>query len=207
MKITPLFSMLAIIPAISPAQTLSFGVQGGAPVQTSLTSGGSSSIPFAVGPTIGLRLSSSLSLETGLLYNRLGKSTDNGVFLFPTESVTLLNERWRGNAIEVPLLLKYYFLNPGRTWRPFLAGGPALRRTSLELSRQTSILSPNPLILATDNQSNSVHWNLDPEAAAGVSFRAGRAHIEPQVRYSYWGAGKNSVIRKNQVSFLFGLRF
>jgi hypothetical protein len=40
-----------------------------------------------------------------------------------------------------------------------------------------------------------------------VDAGVGRMHIEPEVRYSYWNAGKTDVVRKNQVNFLLGIRF
>ena len=68
----------------------------------------------------------------------------------------------------------------------------------------TSSVTVNP---GTSFETKTVKWNADPTAAAGVDFRVGRIHIEPEIRYSYWGAGKHTLVDKNQVQFLFGIRF
>jgi hypothetical protein len=56
-------------------------------------------------------------------------------------------------------------------------------------------------------RNDAVHWNVDPTFGAGIDFKTGRFHLEPEVRYSYWGAGKNSAVRKNQVGVQLGFRF
>jgi hypothetical protein len=48
---------------------------------------------------------------------------------------------------------------------------------------------------------------VDPAAGLGVDFRAGRFHLEPEARYSYWSAGEHGRIRKNQVTLMLGFRF
>lgn len=53
----------------------------------------------------------------------------------------------------------------------------------------------------------SAEWNVNPTVSVGIDARAGRAHIEPEVRYSYWNAGKLGMVRKNQANFLVGLQF
>jgi hypothetical protein len=150
---------------------------------------------------------SGFSVESGVLFYRLGDRTESFGFPTPQSGFTFGTEQRRGKALEIPVLLKYHFLSQRRTWRPFLSAGPAVRRTSLDFAQFTSVFGttePNPYRpIAT----HTVKWNVDPVVSAGVAFRAGKITIEPQARYSYWSAGKDSVVRKNQVQFLFGLRF
>lgn len=146
--------------------------------------------------------SSNLSLETGVLFHRLGAAQRH--FAFPSNDGTLVrgSDEWKARAIELPFLLKYRFLDRTRTWRPFLSAGPTVRRTNIDYFGFRLGEAEAPL-----RGSETVKWKIDPAAGAGVSFRSGRVHIEPEVRYSYWGAGKHQVVRQNQVHFLFGLRF
>jgi len=199
--------MLMMLPMAASAQLLTFGVQGGVPAQQPIAR--TDNMPFAIGPTLGVRISSGLSLESGLLYHRIGRGSQTGVFLYPENSITLTSEGWRGHALAVPFLAKYRFRSERSALRPFVTAGPTLRRTTIETSQATSILGgsslsnlgPNPLI------GSATKWNLDPTFGVGADFRTGRFHTEPMVRYSYWGAGKNWLVRKNQVDFLLGFRF
>ena len=195
-----------LLPLTASAQLLTFGVQGGVPAQPPL--GRTELMPFVLGPSVNVRVFSGLSLETGVLYHRSGRGYDNFVFLYPENAITLGSETWHGSALEVPVLAKYRFLSERAGWRPFLSAGPTVRRTSVTTSRANSILSGSQLgnssaVLNT----KTTQWNVDPAAGVGVDFRTGRFHIEPEARYSYWGAGKTGRWRKNQVNFLLGFRF
>jgi hypothetical protein len=190
------------------AQLFTFGAIGGAPAQTPL--GKSNDMPFVVGPTVTIRAVSRLSVETGLLYYRLGEREDNYAFQYPENTFTLIWEHQRGKTIELPFLAKYAILNENRRWQPFVSAGPAVRRTWTDSSRFTSVLSGGPMNnsgIEPRVDSESVKWKVDPVVGVGVTLRAGRLHMEPQVRYSYWGAGKNSNVLKNQVHILLGFRF
>jgi hypothetical protein len=157
-----------------------------------------------------IRALSRLSVESGVLYYGLGEREDNYTFLYPENAVTLGWERRRGNAIELPFLVKYSLLGEGRRWQPFVLAGPAVRRTSIDYQRISSVLSGvewNASLAEPRVDDESVKWKVDPVVGVGVSLRAGRFRMEPQVRYSYWSAGKNSAILKNQVHILLGFRF
>ena len=197
-----------LLPTAGSAQLLTFGFQGGAPAQVPLGRT-TVSMPFVLGPTLTVRLFSSLSLESGLLFYRLGEARENYAFRYPENSVTTGSNQWRGLTIEIPFLLKHRFLSEGRVWQPFVSAGPTIRRTSMDFTGLRSTLSgsqlDSPSVIEPVTKGASTNWNVDPAAAAGISFRAGRFRLEPEVRYSYWGAGKNTLVRKNQVHFL--LRF
>jgi hypothetical protein len=197
----------ALLPLMASAQLLTFGVRGGAPAET--PRGQTDKMPFVFGPTVNIRIASGLSLESGLLYRRLGRGFDSYAILYPENAVTLGYETWRGRALELPFLAKYRFRNGRAGWRPFLSAGPTVRRTSITTDRANTVISAGQFTTggAPLFNTKSTHWNVDPTVGVGVDFRVGRLHLEPEVRYSYWGASKNTGVRKNQVDFLFGFRF
>ena len=167
-------------------------------------------MPFALGPSLNIRLMPRISLETGVTFYRLGRQENTSSFLYPENSLTLLSSFTRGRALEIPILGKFYFRGESKGWRPFITAGVAVRRSSLTSSFATSVISGNPLgpaAGASQVTRKTVFWDADPSAGAGIDFKAGRIHFEPQVRYSYWDAGNNSLIRKNQAFFLLGIRF
>ena len=202
---------LALLPLAASAQLFHFGVQGGVPIET--PRGSTDKMPFVLGPSVDIRVFAGLSLETGVLYHRLGRGFDSFAFLYPQNTVTLGFETWRGSALEVPLLGKFRFLRERSCWRPFLSAGPTVRRTSVSTSTASTIISGGISSSLSSPSSTPVlttgttQWNVDPTIGAGVSFRTGRLHIEPELRYSYWGAGKTGQVRKNQVNVLLGFRF
>src|SRR5580704_30970 len=130
-----LFSMrlciltFALFPLTVAAQLFNFGVQGGVPAQPPL--GQSDNIPFVLGPSVDIRALPWLSVETGVLYNRIGRSSDNFAFLYPENAVTLGYATSRATALELPLLAKFRFRSERSAWRPFLSAGPTVRRTSI----------------------------------------------------------------------------
>lgn len=209
MKILQVIVLSVILSTVGRAQLLTLGLQGGVPAQTSLERS-NTKMPFVLGPTVTLKLFSNLSLESGVLFHCFGESRDTFGFQYPEGGFTMGSNEWRAKAIELPFLLKYRFLSESRGWQPFLTAGPTVRRTSIDFTGFHTAWSGNPLNPSEHQPietNNSTKWNVDPAVGAGVSFRSGRLRIEPEVRYSYWGAGKHTVIRQNQVHFLFGLRF
>jgi Outer membrane protein beta-barrel domain len=196
---------LAALPLTASAQLLTFGVQGGVPRQTPL--GRTDKMPFVVGPSVDIHIIRGLSLETGFLYQRLGGGYYNFVF-GPANAITFGSATSRGSALELPFFAKYRFLNEQRRWRPFLLVGPSVRRTSIKTENiQYTTASGSSGGASNAVNTKSTHWNVDPTVGVGIDARVGRAHIEPEVRYSYWTAGKTDMVRKNQVNFLVGLRF
>lgn len=198
---------LIFLSLTASAQVVEFGVQGGVPTQPPL--GRTDNMPFILGPTVDVRIFSGLSLETGVLWRWLGRASDNFAFQYPKDAVTVGAQTSRGSALDVPLLAKYHFLSERGNWRPFLSVGPTVRRTSITTKFATSVLGNSalaaPSLLPFDTKT--VEWHLDPTIGAGVTARVGRFHLEPELRYSYWGAGKSGPAQKNQVDFMLGFRF
>jgi len=65
------------------AQLLTFGATGGFSTQTPLAGTGDRT-PFVLGPTVNIRILSHLSLETGVLFTRMGRSTQDSIFIINT---------------------------------------------------------------------------------------------------------------------------
>ena len=198
----------ALLPLTASAQLLTFGVQGGVPAQTPLGRT-NNKMPVVLGPTVDIHLVSGLSFSTGVLFSRTGNRSDNGVFLFPENSVTLTYGSTKSLSVEVPLLARYEFFTRRHSWRPFVTAGPSIRHTTIEENNLATVFSGSRLDVSGPQPGlrKTLRWNVDPAAGFGVDVRTGRFHLEPQVRYSYWGAGKNTILRKNQVNFLLGFRF
>ena len=203
-----LMLLLTVLPVIAPAQLFTFGVKGGVPAQTPLGQT-DSRMPFVLGPTVEAQILPRLSLESGVLFHRMGQQSNLGVILFPQNQVTLFPSRERARALEFPFLVKYRLLSDRRVVRPFVEAGPAVRRVSLAAEQSSSTFSATSLRRVVSQpvvNTKTVKWSVDPVFGTGVDFKTGRFHLEPEARYSYWRAGKNSSVRKNQVGFLLGFR-
>jgi hypothetical protein len=209
MKSAYLLFLSIAVPVMAQTQRLSFGVQGGMPVQTPLGQT-DDQMPFAVGPIVNIRILPRLSLETGVLFHRMGQDQATGAFLYPQDAISLTHSQQRAHAVEVPVLAKYYVLPGRRPWRPFISLGPTFRRTSLDSQYESTIFSGsslNTLPVFPGLNTKRVDWHVDPVLGVGVDVRTGRFHLAPEVRYSYWGAGVNMPVRKNQIDCLLGFRF
>lgn len=209
MKQRSILCLYLLLPLFTAtAQTLSFGVQGGVPFKPPLGQT-TDKMPFVLGPTAEVSLWRGLSFSTGILFSRAGQRQDLYWYFRPDGNVATGFTTYRSNAVEVPLLAKYRFLSNTRNIRPFLSLGATVRRTSIHSTELTSVFGSTPIqpIDHSSAERETVKWNADPTAAAGIDFKAGRIHIEPEIRYSYWGSGKHTLVEKNQVQFLFGIRF
>jgi hypothetical protein len=197
------------MPAMAQTQLFTFGVKGGIPAETPLGQT-ANSMPFVLGPTVNVRVYSQLSIETGVLFHRLGQDANTGGFQYPANSFTLVFSSQSARAVEIPILAKFHVLGERHAWRPFVTLGPTIRRTSFDSHYSSTIFSGVSLTTASVNAGpnlNRVDWRVDPAAGVGVDFKAGRFHLDPEVRYSYWGAGADLPVRKSQVEFLLGFRF
>jgi hypothetical protein len=209
MRTVYLLFLPAILSVTAQAQSLSLGVTGGVPVQTPLGQT-NDRMPFAIGPTVNIRISSRFSIETGLLFHRMGESARASASQYPESAVSLVSTAQRVRVLEVPVLAKFHFRAERETWRPFVTLGPSIRRTSEDFGSSATILSGTnltPLAPQPALNANRVSLTVDPSVGVGVDFKAGRFHLDPEVRYSYWGAGSTIPVRKNQVDFLLGFRF
>jgi hypothetical protein len=201
--------LFTALPALAQTPVFTFGVTGGVPAQTPLSQT-DSRMPFVVGPTVDIRLLPRITVETGFLFDRLGRQSFTGTYLYPENSVTTTYGNQSGHGIEVPVLAKVHLFPEHRAWRPFLTLGPTVRRTSFDSHYSSTIFSGTSLTSVSIQPGfdfGRSDWHLDPVLGAGIDFKAGRFHLDPQLRYSYWGSGTTLPVRKNQVDILLGLRF
>jgi hypothetical protein len=182
--------------AIAAAQTVSFGVVGGASVTPDFKTTFSEAPPgvpglpaeysasehYIVGGMVELRLPKDWSIEVDGLFHPLrydlGLLLPNGTLSGGSPSPVIT---W-----EFPVLAKYRFR--GRSWRPFVEAGPTFR-TAGNL-----------------NGTNPSHYGL--AAGVGAETRVGRLRIAPEVRYIRWAEDTNSfgaLTRSDQVELLTSL--
>ena len=203
------------------AQPISFGVKAGVPltdfVSTAKTIGANNYNIFTshinryiVGATGELRLPLGLSIELDALYRRLNYQNNSG-----STGITTVNTvaNTSGNAWEFPLLAKYRFA--GKTLRPFLDAGVAWDTLQGLKQDVTSVVGPAP----TTRTGTSTPAELAHKTTRGYVLGAGLdikllvLHIQPEVRFTRWGAqhfvDPNALLHSNlnQGEFLVGITF
>jgi hypothetical protein len=180
------------IGALAAAQTVSFGVVGGAsltpdfesrfsaagpPLPPIILTDSSASERYIAGGMLEFQLPQNWSIEVDALFHPLRFDEDHyadGTLhnIQPLPVVT-----W-----EFPALAKYRFR--WRSWRPFLEAGPTFR-TAGNL-----------------NGTNPSHYGV--VVGAGAETRLGKFRIAPEVRYIRWAedTSSNPVSRSDQVEVL-----
>jgi hypothetical protein len=213
-----LLLLLGATPAFS--QLVSFGVKGGVPLTdfVNAASGTSPSgfIDFAthtnryiIGATGELHLPFGFSIEADALYRHFNyQETEQGV-----DVVT--NSSTKGNAFEFPILGKFRFLKT-KLVRPYVDAGIAFD-TLQGLSQTVS----NTLISSstTTKTSTGTPSQLQNSTTRGYVFGGGLdikiliIHIQPEIRYTRWGAqhffDPSGLLHssENQGEFLLGVTF
>jgi hypothetical protein len=203
-----LLLVLASTPAFS--QLFSFGLKGGVPLTDFADAASSDTatgfIDFAthtdryiVGPTAELHLPFGFSVEVDVLYRHVNYSeTLEGVDL-TTKTNTNAND-W-----EFPLLGKYRFLH-SKLVRPYVDAGIAFD-TLQGLPRFVSYTlsgTPTPLLNST------THGYV---FGGGLDIKFLVLHIQPEIRYTRWGAehffDPTGLLHsnENQGEFLLGVTF
>jgi hypothetical protein len=178
---------------LAAAQTLSFGVVGGAsltpdfkssftyepPPGPGVLTDYSASERYIVGGMLEFQFTKDWSIEVNGLFHPLrfdtGTILPNGTLIGGSPSPVTT---W-----EFPVLAKYRFR--WRSWRPFLEAGPSFR-TAGNL-----------------NGTNPSHYGV--AAGAGAETRLGRFRIAPEIRYIRWAEDTNSlgaITRSDQVEVL-----
>src|SRR4051794_24768802 len=169
MRMSYLLFLCTVLPVMAQGERFSFGVTGGVPAQTPQTLP-SNEVPFVIGPTLNVKLFSHLSIETGVLFNRMGHGESTSAFRFPENAVTVVFNSQRVRAIEVPILGKYRFRGEQQLWRPFVTLGPTIRHTSVDANYASTILSGTQLDPTTAQPTfnrKRVDWSVDPTVGAG----------------------------------------
>jgi opacity protein-like surface antigen len=208
---------LAAIPAFS--QPFSFGVKAGVPLTdfVDAASGNTASgfLDFAthtnryiVGVTGELRLPFGLGVEVDALYRHFNyESTSQSVNVVTNANTT-------GNAFEFPIMGKYRFGT--KVIHPFVDAGVAF--DTLQGLKQ-AITSTVAGSTNSTNSSTSTPSQLQNTTTrgfvtgAGLDFHFLVIHIQPEIRYTRWGAQHFLDVsgllhsNQNQAEFLLGITF
>ena len=216
----PLFLLLlAAAPAYS--QLVSFGVKAGVPL-TDFVDAASGANPagfvdfathtnrYIVGATGELHLPFGLGVEVDVLFRHFNYQSEMmGVDTLSTGSTT-------GNAWEFPLLGKYRFMRT-KLLKPYVDAGVAFDTLQgLSQTIQNTLISSTNLTTTT---SSSTPTQLQHSTVRGYVFGGGLdfkfllVHIQPEIRYTRWGAqhffDPSGLLHssENQGEFLLGITF
>jgi opacity protein-like surface antigen len=209
MKTLSLF-LLAALPAA--AQHFSAGIKGGVPLTDFVDTAQSGRISYftttnryIVGVTGELRLPFGLGIELDALYRHLNYGGTGTISGTTSTQITTTANAW-----EFPLLLKYRF--PAPIARPFIDGGVAW--DTLQGLKQSV---RNTVLGSTTSTTSNVGVNQTTTTGfvvgAGVDVHALFIHVQPEIRYTRWGAehfldpngGFSS--NRNQAEFLVAITF
>jgi hypothetical protein len=162
---------------------LSFGVQGGVPLQAGFTPGGVGPTLYSpvlrrytVGPVGDVALPWHLRLEAGALYRRIGWNSIGLGMLgsIPFRSTTRIGSWDFAALVKRPL--------GSRALRPFAAAGPAFRR--FFTTRQ---IYDYPAFPVSKQMVDELQHKNVPGIAAAFGVEIGRAvRLAPQIRYTRW---------------------
>ena len=178
-----LAALLSIQTAMSGEQW-SAGISGGAALTDLMDrmSGHSEAKRFTVGPILEIRLPPWFAAEFSALYRRVG-FTSQAMGGIQSET-----SRVRANSWEFPMLFKYYVGGRSAVARPYVSGGYVLR--FLSNAQQTAYRSPIPGLPPPPIYHGGYRLDSNPShglaIGGGVSFKAWRIHIAPEIRYTGW---------------------
>jgi opacity protein-like surface antigen len=214
-----LLLLLAATPAFS--QLVSFGVKGGVPltdfVNAAAGTNAAGFIDFAthtnryiIGATGELHLPFGLSIEVDVLYRHFNyQESSQAVDLVSTSSTT-------GNAWEFPLLGKYRFLRT-KLMRPYVDAGIAFDTLSgLSQTVQNTLIAGSNSTTTTSTGPPSQLQNSTTRGyvfGGGIDIKFLVIHIQPEIRYTRWGAEHFFDVSgllhssENQGEFLLGITF
>ena len=195
------------------SQPFGFGVRGGVPLNDFVSTVqrpnlflffDSTTNRYVIGPMAELRLPFGLGVEVDALYRHF--NFRGTAITAPSPTGTLFTSANTG-AWEFPLLAKFRF--PSKVIRPYVSGGVAWDTlTGLEQSL-TSVVPPPPSRPLLVRHPTTRGFGL----GAGFAVHVLITHLQPEVRYTRWGAqhfldpngGFSS--NQNQAEFLLGITF
>jgi opacity protein-like surface antigen len=211
-----IFSLLLLAALPAAAQHFTGGIKAGVPLTDFVDTAQSGQFTYfthtdryIVGVTGELRLPFGLGVELDALYRHVNFTGTGSLTGLATTTITTTSNAW-----EFPLLLKYRF--PAPIARPFIDGGVAWDTLQgLKQSVSSTILGGSSTATASTtgnlgvNQTTTTGFVL----GAGLDVHALFIHVQPEIRYTRWGAqhfldpngGFSS--NRNQAEFLVGITF
>jgi hypothetical protein len=210
----PAFLLLLLMPA--SGQLVSFGIKAGGAATGALDPQAqdvSEAKRYTLGPAVEIGLPFRLSAEIDVLYRRTGSRSAACDFGGCTFSSV------RANMFLFPLLAKYRFLRGPTT--PFAVGGMAAQWVRTASGNEQGwyedpyIPGASPTVYR-GRLFTPAEFNVGAVAGGGVEFRAGRARLSPELRYTRWNArywevygsrGYFTGSNLNQIDILMGVTF
>ena len=204
------------IPVRASSQTLILGGKGAGQTASSFTEGFSPDVidedRFVFGPMAEVRLTNPFSIEVDALYKRNLNYTNTFFGIVPGTGRTQLRTETHdvtARSWEIPVIMKWHPLN--HSIRPFVGGGFSSRHVSGTTHIFGTVSSfagiPPSTFDSQTNEGDLVHpWTYGITADAGVNFRAGIFHFQPEVRYTLWQSSPfNFEMRHNSVQIHMGV--
>jgi opacity protein-like surface antigen len=214
-----LLLFLGAAPAFS--QLFSYGVKGGVPLTDFVNAASGTNaagfIDFAthtnryiIGATGELHLPFGLSVEADVLYRHLNyQESAMGVD-------TLTSSRTSGNAWEFPILGKYRFMRT-KLFHPYVDAGVSFDTLQgLSQTVTNTLFAGNNSTTTTSSGSPSQLKNSTTRGfvfGGGLDIKFLVVHIQPEIRYTRWGAehffDPSGLLHsnENQGEFLLGVTF
>jgi opacity protein-like surface antigen len=205
--------LLLVGAATAYPQSIGFGLKGGVPFTdfTEAVSRGTFNFNdntrrYIFGPTFEVRLPFGLAIEVDALYRRFNYNQ----FIGGTAGTTFVSTS--GNAWEFPILAKYRFRKNALA-RPFIAGGMSWDTlTGMTQAVRNAVATTGVISSSRPNELNN-RTTTGFVIGGGIDLKALFIHIEPEIRYTRWGAkhfldpngGLSS--NQNQAEFLVGISF
>ena len=210
--------VLLLVAAPAFSQLVSFGVKGGVPLTDFVNAASGTNaagfIDFAthtnryiIGATGELHLPLHLSVEVDVLFRHFNYDETQG-------GSTVSTSNTRGNAWEFPLLGKYRF-GP-KLVHPFVDAGVVFDSLQgLSQTVKSAITSGTALVTnSSGTPSQLVHSTVRGYVfGAGIDIKFLVIHIQPEIRYTRWGAehffDPSGLLHsnQNQGEFLLGIEF
>ncbi len=171
--------LVLALPLLSSAafcgSLFSLGVKGGVPFNDAVKTVTTANLRYVddsknytIGPTLDIHLPFGLGVEADLLYRRIGYTTTGSA----------LQKTTKGNAWDVPLLLKWK-MAPGPI-QPYLVAGPTFRGLSNLKERLVAFTTSE-----TDHPTE-----LKNKFNTGITLGGGLLllrHVSGELRYTRWG--------------------
>ena len=202
------------IPVCASSQTLLLGGKIAGQTTTIPTKDSSPDVAhedrFVFGPMAEVRLPYRFSIEVDGLYKRkLNYTHTIGMFLPGRVQLRSETHDVTAHSWEIPVIIKWHPLN--HSIRPFVGGGFSSRHVSGTTHIFGTVSSfagiPPSTFDSQTNEGDLVHpWTYGITADAGVDFRAGIFHFQPEVRYTLWQSSPfNFEMRHTSIQLLMGV--